>query len=60
MSVPGTAQFALGGMALEIEPMRSVGGAIPNGTDDLCTLTESLQLFADDIGVERRTVEGWR
>ncbi|MEV0210889.1 DUF6192 family protein [Streptomyces sp. NPDC050788] len=47
-------------MALEIEPMRSVGGSMPNGTDDLFTVTESLQLFAYDIGVERRTVEDWR
>lgn len=53
-------QFALGDMALEIEPMRSVGGSMPNGTDDLFTVTESLQMFADDIGVERRTVEDWR
>lgn len=54
------AQFALGDMALEIEPMRSVGGSTPNGTEDLFTVTEALQLFADDIGVEQRTVEDWR
>ncbi|CAL9335792.1 hypothetical protein SUDANB6_00164 [Streptomyces sp. enrichment culture] len=54
------AQFALGDMALEIEPMRSVGGSVPNGTDDLFTVTESLQMFADGIGVEQRTVEDWR
>ncbi|MFJ3235737.1 hypothetical protein [Streptomyces sp. NPDC086787] len=36
------AQFSLGDMALEIEPMRSVGGSMPNGTDDLFTVTESL------------------
>jgi hypothetical protein len=54
------AQFALGDMALEIEPMRAVGGSMPNGTDELFTVTESLQMFADDIGVERRTVEDWR
>lgn len=54
------AQFSLGDMALEIEPMRSVGGSMPNGTEDLFTVTESLQMFADDIGVERRTVEDWR
>ncbi|MFJ3401982.1 DUF6192 family protein [Streptomyces microflavus] len=46
--------------ALEVEPMRAVGGSMPNGTDDLFTVTESLQMFADDIGVERRTVEDWR
>ncbi|MDL2082154.1 DUF6192 family protein [Streptomyces sp. GXMU-J15] len=54
------AQFALGDMALEIEPMRAVGGSMPNGTDDLFTVTESLQMFADDIGVARTTVEDWR
>jgi hypothetical protein len=54
------AQFSLGDMALEIEPMRAVGGSMPNGTEDLFTVTESLQMFADDIGVERRTVEDWR
>ncbi|MFC8417640.1 DUF6192 family protein [Streptomyces coelicoflavus] len=47
-------------MALEIERMRSVGGSMPNGTDDLFTVEESLQIFADGIGVERRTVEDWR
>ncbi|GGJ71444.1 hypothetical protein GCM10010121_097590 [Streptomyces brasiliensis] len=40
--------------------MRPVGGSMPNGTDDLFTVTESLQLFADDIGVARTTVEDWR
>ncbi|CAM5554300.1 RacO protein OS=Streptomyces fumanus OX=67302 GN=GCM10018772_61460 PE=4 SV=1 [Streptomyces fumanus] len=54
------AQFALGDKALEIEPMRPVGGSMPNGTDDLFTVEESLQLFADDIGVARSTVEDWR
>ncbi|MER7569879.1 hypothetical protein ABTZ93_44515 [Streptomyces sp. NPDC097941] len=41
-------------MALKIEPMRSVGGSMRNGTDDLFTVMESLQMFADGIGVERR------
>ncbi|MEU7052562.1 DUF6192 family protein [Streptomyces eurythermus] len=54
------AQFALGDKALEIEPMRPVGGSMPNGTDDLFTAEESLQMFADDIGVARSTVEDWR
>ncbi|WP_033415796.1 hypothetical protein, partial [Streptomyces canus] len=53
------AQFSLGDMALEIEPMGAVGGSMPNGTQDLFTVTESLQMFADDIGVERRTVKDW-
>ncbi|WAL93641.1 hypothetical protein [Streptomyces sp. Je 1-369] len=54
------AQFSLGDMALEIQPMRPVGGSMPNGTDDLFTVSESLQIFADDIGVQRSTVEDWR
>ncbi|MGW5277156.1 DUF6192 family protein [Streptomyces sp. NPDC004044] len=45
---------------MEIEPMRPVGGSMPNGTDDLFTVEESLQMFADDIGVARATVEDWR
>ncbi|WP_079408291.1 DUF6192 family protein [Streptomyces sp. 3211] len=54
------AQFALGDKALEIEPMRPVGGSMPNGTDDLFTVEESLALFADDIGVAASTVTDWR
>ncbi|MEH0549164.1 hypothetical protein QA802_40780 [Streptomyces sp. B21-105] len=52
------AQFALGDKALEIEPMRPVGGSMPNGTDDLYTVEESLQIFADDIGVARANSGG--
>ncbi|KUL53262.1 hypothetical protein ADL30_20405 [Streptomyces sp. NRRL S-1521] len=44
------AQFALGDMALETEPMRPVGGSMPHGTEDLFTVAESLQICADDIG----------
>ncbi|MFJ2407203.1 DUF6192 family protein [Streptomyces xanthochromogenes] len=56
----GPAQFALGDLALEIEPMRPVGGSMPNGTDDLFTVEESLAFFADDIGVAPATVKDWR
>ncbi|MFD3548997.1 DUF6192 family protein [Streptomyces sp. NPDC058655] len=55
------AQFALGDLALEIEPMRAWGSPEP------CTVSEpeftvkvSLQRFADDIGVSERTVTAWR
>ncbi|MGW1077065.1 DUF6192 family protein [Streptomyces sp. NPDC002537] len=54
------AQFRLGDIALEIEPMRSVGGSMPNGVDDLFTVEESLQWFADEVGASRSTVEDWR
>ncbi|MFJ7416430.1 DUF6192 family protein [Streptomyces sp. NPDC098077] len=54
------AQFGLGDKALEIEPMRPVGGSVAKGTDDLFTVEESLQMFADDIGVALSTVMDWR
>ncbi|MEV0125816.1 DUF6192 family protein [Streptomyces sp. NPDC050703] len=54
------AQFALGDKALEIEPLRPVGGSVAKGADDLFTVQESLQVFADDIGVALGTVEDWR
>ncbi|GGP73000.1 DUF6192 family protein [Streptomyces sindenensis] len=54
------AQFGLGDRALEIEPMRAVGGSTARGGDDLFTVEESLQMFADDIGVALSTVEDWR
>ncbi|GHD54784.1 hypothetical protein [Streptomyces galbus] len=33
---------------------------MPNGTDHLFTVERSLQIFADDIGEARSTVEDWR
>ncbi|WP_405673692.1 DUF6192 family protein [Streptomyces sp. NBC_01530] len=54
------AQFSLGEKAMEVEPMRPVGGSMPNGTDDLYTVEESLSMFADDIGVSVATVRDWR
>ena len=54
------AQFGLGGKALEIEPMRPVGGSVAKGTEDLFTVEESLQMFANDIGVSLATVLDWR
>ncbi|MCX4775370.1 hypothetical protein [Streptomyces sp. NBC_01264] len=54
------AQFGLGDRALEIEPMRPVGGSVAKGGEDLFTVEESLQRFADDIGVALSTVEDWR
>ncbi|MEV0068821.1 MULTISPECIES: DUF6192 family protein [unclassified Amycolatopsis] len=46
-------QFALGDMALELEPMRSQSGG--NGG-----VYEALQVFADDIGLEFRTLLDYR
>ncbi|MFY0510762.1 hypothetical protein ACOMD4_10245 [Streptomyces anulatus] len=50
------AQFALGDKALIIEPMRPVGGSQAKGSDDLFTVEEPLQMFADDTGASRATV----
>ncbi|ADI03156.1 hypothetical protein SBI_00035 [Streptomyces bingchenggensis BCW-1] len=50
-------QFTLGDKTLEIEPMRPVGGAMPNGTEDLFTVEESFALFAEDIEVAPSTVK---
>lgn len=51
------AQFGLGDPALGIEPMRPVGGSVTEGSEDLFTVEESSQMFADDIGVALSTVE---
>ncbi|MFF7048203.1 hypothetical protein ACFY94_07570 [Streptomyces griseorubiginosus] len=45
-------QFSLGDMALEIEPMRAVGGSMPNGTDDLFTVSAHVMLLS-------RSGPGW-
>ncbi|WP_225826247.1 DUF6192 family protein [Streptomyces naphthomycinicus] len=54
------AQFALGDLALEIEPLRPLGGSHEAPDEVLFTVEESLTRFADDIGVALSTVEKWR
>ena len=54
------AQFVLGDRALEIEPLRPRGGAHPGPGEDLFTVAQSLQRFADDLGVSAPAVENWR
>ncbi len=53
-------QFALGDLALEIEPMRPHGGSLPNGSEELFTVTESLQMFAEDVAVPLNSVKNYR
>lgn len=48
-------QFALGDLALEIEPMRSWGGSVPGST-----VIATLELFAEEIGVPYKTVDTYR
>ncbi|MFE9499826.1 DUF6192 family protein [Streptomyces collinus] len=54
------AQFGLGDKALEIEPLRPVGGSVDKGTEELFTVEQALQMFADDIGLSLATVVDWR
>ena len=54
-------QFLIGGRALEIEPMRDLGGShepAPGG--ELFTVRDSLFRLAEDIGLAAVTVEGAR
>lgn len=53
-------QWRIGDAALEIEPMRSYGGAHPSGKDDLFTFSEAIRLFAEDIGLSCSTVRDYR
>ncbi|MGW4733131.1 DUF6192 family protein [Streptomyces shenzhenensis] len=47
--------FKVGDYALEIEPMREHGGAVP--ADGLCTVKDSLFRLAEDIGMSYYTVK---
>ncbi|MER5794735.1 hypothetical protein [Streptomyces sp. NPDC001980] len=44
-------QWRLGDAAMEIEPMRSYGGAHPSGKGDLFTVSEAIRMFAEDVGL---------
>jgi hypothetical protein len=52
-------QLKLGDNALEIEPMGSPGGSRAHDEVGL-GVSESLQMFAEDIGVSPATLEDWR
>ncbi|WP_329375267.1 DUF6192 family protein [Streptomyces sp. NBC_01483] len=55
-----SAQWRLGDAAVEIEPMRSYGGANPSGKDDLFTDSEAIRMFAEDVGLAYTTVRSYR
>ncbi|MEV0259519.1 hypothetical protein AB0H82_35400 [Streptomyces sp. NPDC050732] len=59
-------QFKIGDDALEICPLRDWGGSQPAANEDLFGVRETLEMFADDIGVScsqvrtcRYTVGRW-
>ncbi|MCA1223683.1 DUF6192 family protein [Streptomyces sp. 8L] len=55
----GRAMFTIGDHALEIEPVRPVGGSAP-ASDTLFGVNASLQVYADDIGLSLKTVLHYR
>lgn len=52
------AQFGLGDIALEIEPMGTAGQAGPG--ESLFTVSEALKLYADGLRISVKTLENWR
>ncbi|WP_327749930.1 DUF6192 family protein [Streptomyces europaeiscabiei] len=59
-------QFVIGDHALEIEPMRPHGGSLPAGGEDLFGVRETLEMYAEDVGVpynqvrlNRQTASRW-
>ncbi|MEU5425877.1 DUF6192 family protein [Streptomyces olivoreticuli] len=53
-------QFAVGDMALEIEPMRPHGGHLPVEGEDTLSVEASLRIFAQSIGLSFHTVRTYR
>ncbi|BBC28881.1 hypothetical protein SGFS_001720 [Streptomyces graminofaciens] len=45
MAATSRAPWRLGDAAVEIEPMRSYGGANPSGKEDLFTVSEALRMY---------------
>jgi hypothetical protein len=53
-------QFTIGDAALEIEPLRARGGSAGAHASDELLVSQALQMFAEDIGLSRSTVTGYR
>lgn len=53
-------QFAVGDMALEIEPLRGHGGHHPIEDEDTLSVEASLRIFAEEIGLSFHTVRTYR
>ncbi|MGW0583309.1 DUF6192 family protein [Streptomyces sp. NPDC002920] len=66
VEVDSKIQFKIGDRALEIEPMRPHGGSSPATGEELLGVQETLELYAEDIGVpynqvrlNRQTASKW-
>jgi hypothetical protein len=53
-------QWQLGDAGLELEPLRSCGGANPSGSEELFTVSEAIRMFAEDVGLAYSTVRDYR
>jgi len=53
-------QWKLGDFALEVEPLRPVGGAHPGVGEEIGSVDESLARFADDLALAPSTVKKYR
>lgn len=53
-------QFALGDAALEIEPLQPRGGAHSDPKAELLTVSEALEVFAEDVGIPYNTIRTYR
>ncbi|MET9126482.1 hypothetical protein [Streptomyces sp. NPDC004528] len=49
-------RWQLGGARLEVDPMRSYGGANPSGSWAWCALSKEIRMSAEDFGVTCSTV----
>lgn len=56
----GRIQFRIGDLALEIEPIRPVGGSHPPRTEENLSLSEALTMFSDDVGAPLNSLLKWR
>jgi hypothetical protein len=53
-------QFLIGDRALEIEPIRPHGGAHAAPDEELLTVSEAIDMFAQDIGIPASTARTYR
>ncbi|WP_053698502.1 hypothetical protein [Streptomyces sp. NRRL F-5755] len=60
VQVMTSCQFAVGDMALEIEPLRRHGGHLPVEGEDIQSVEASLRIFAESIGLSFHTVRTYR
>lgn len=53
-------QFKVGDDALEIEPLRQHGGSHPSTDEEACGVRQTLEMFAEDVGLSYSQVRIYR